>query len=156
MLFVTIEDTDAAMEILVFPKVLDATDAIWEEDKVVLVSGKISDKDGNFKILCDTVTVINQAEVEKFSRVLATRQHNEKLAEKKNDYSKMIITLPSSTSQDILKKLSQYFDRCEAGAIKVFLSINNSRLETAYCIAHSDTLENNLKNIVPEAKVEIY
>ncbi|MDO8240894.1 MAG: DNA polymerase III subunit alpha [Candidatus Moranbacteria bacterium] len=156
MLFVTIEDTDAAMEILVFPKILDTTGAVWEEDKVVLVGGKISDKDGNFKILCDTVTVINQAEVEKFSRILATRKLNEKTPEPKADATKMIITLPSNAEQDVLKKLSQYFDRCDAGALKVYLSINNQKLETPYCITQSNNLETNLKNIIPEAKISIF
>lgn len=152
MLFVTIEDTDAAMEILVFPKILDTTGSIWEEDKVVLASGKISDKDGNFKLLCDSVKIINQDEIDKFRRILATRKSNEK----KSDHSKMIITLPDSADQDVLKKLSQYFDRCEAGATKVYLSINNSRLETPYCISQTEGLETNLKNIVPEAKIELF
>lgn len=156
MLFVTIEDTESSMEVLVFPKVLDTTGAVWEEDKVVLVSGKISDKDGNFKILCDTVTVVNQAEVEKFSRVLATRKLNEKPAEKKADATKIIIALPASADKDTLKKLSQYFDRCDAGTLKVFLAINNQKLETAYCITQSENLETNLKNIVPEAKINIF
>jgi DNA polymerase-3 subunit alpha len=156
MLFVTIEDTEASMEILVFPKILDATGSIWEEDKVILVGGKISDKDGTFKILCDTVTIVNPAEVEKFSRVLATRKHNEKITERKIDATKIIITLPANSDQEVLKKLSQYFDRCEAGVMKVFLSINNQKLETAYCIAQTDSLESNLKNILPEAKISIF
>ncbi|MDZ4385516.1 MAG: OB-fold nucleic acid binding domain-containing protein, partial [Candidatus Moranbacteria bacterium] len=156
MLFVTIEDMDGAMEILVFPKVLDATGAVWEEDKVVLASGKISDKDGNFKILCDSVTVVNQAEVEKFSRILATRKLNEKPVEKKADATKLIITLPGSADKDTLKKLSQYFDRCDAGALKIYLAINNQKLETPYCITQSDNLETNLKNIIPEAKISIF
>ncbi|MDP1883980.1 MAG: DNA polymerase III subunit alpha, partial [Candidatus Moranbacteria bacterium] len=156
MLFVTIEDTDSAMEILVFPKVLEATGAIWEEDKVVLASGKISDKDGNFKILCDSVTVVNQAEVEKFSRVLATRKLNEKPAEKKVDATKMVIALPGSAGKDTLKKLSQYFDRCDAGALKVYLAINDQKLETAYRIAPTDNLKSDLGNIVPEAEINIF
>jgi len=156
MLFVTIADTDAAMEVLVFPKVLDVTGSVWEDDKIVLVSGKISDKDGVFKLLCDSVTVVNQEELEKFKRILATRKTNEKPVEKKNDYTKMIITLPNSTNQDILKKLSQYFDHCESGAVKIYLSINNSRLETPYCISQADGLETNLKNIVPEARIEMF
>jgi len=155
MLFVTIADTDAAIEILVFPKVLDVTGSIWEEDKIVLASGKISDKDGVFKLLCDSVTVVNQDEVEKFSRVLATRKLNEKIPEKKINATKMIITLPHNSDQEILKKLSQYFDRCESGALKIYLSINNQKLETPYCISQTEALESHLKNIVPEAKITL-
>ncbi|EKE11793.1 MAG: hypothetical protein ACD_15C00026G0012 [uncultured bacterium] len=168
MLFVTIEDTESSMEILVFPKVLDVTGAVWEEDKVVLASGKISDKDGNFKILCDSVKAINQIEVENFMRVLATQKANggtinpdKSIASKTSSHKKadeprkIIITLPSSANQESLKKLSQYFNRCEVGSAKIYLSINNSRLETPYCINQSENLENNLKTIIPEATIEI-
>lgn len=163
MLFVTIEDTDANMEILVFPKILDTTGAIWEEDKAILASGKISDKDGNFKLLCDSVKVINQAEVENFSRILATRKRNGEFSADRNKQdapkksgTKMIINLPNSSGQDTLKKLSQYFDSCEAGALKIFLSINNQKLETAYCINQTENLEHDIKNIIPEAKLNIF
>lgn len=165
MLFVTIEDTDANMEILVFPKILDATGAIWEEDKAILASGKISDKDGNFKLLCDSVKTINQAEVENFRRILATRKSNGEALKKnpstaptqssKKDGTRLIISLPNSSNQDVLKKLSQYFNTCESGVLKIFLSINNQKLETAYCITHTENLEHDIKNIIPEAELNI-
>src|SRR5690606_25430451 len=63
MLFVTLEDTEGSLEILVFPKVLEATSSIWEEDKIVLASGKLSNKDGEYKILCDSVKTVGQEDL---------------------------------------------------------------------------------------------
>ena len=51
MLFATLSDTTADIEILVFPKTLEKTSEIWEEDKHVLVVGKKSDRDENPKII---------------------------------------------------------------------------------------------------------
>jgi DNA polymerase-3 subunit alpha len=58
MLFVEIEDTTGRIEALVFPTVLEQTATAWQEEKVVLISGRLSDRDGNLKILCDDVKVL--------------------------------------------------------------------------------------------------
>ncbi|MBI4708736.1 MAG: DNA polymerase III subunit alpha [Candidatus Portnoybacteria bacterium] len=59
MLFVTIEDTKAKIEVLVFPKTLEQTATLWQEDKPIIVSGRLDDKDGNLKILCEEVRELN-------------------------------------------------------------------------------------------------
>ena len=54
MLFVKIEDDTAAMEILVFPNLLEKTQSLWVEGQAVIVSGRLSDKDREMKILANT------------------------------------------------------------------------------------------------------
>ena len=139
-----------------------------------MASGKISDKDGSFKLLCDTVKVVNENEVENFKRVLNTQKANggykephqnpplpsgEDVAysrQERENQNKLIITLPPNFDKSILKNLSTFFDRCDLGAMKVYLSIGNSKLETPYCIKNSEELEKALKIIVPEGKVDIW
>ncbi|NQV00514.1 MAG: DNA polymerase III subunit alpha [Parcubacteria group bacterium] len=58
MLFVEIEDTTGRIEALVFPNTLERTSMSWQEEKIVLVGGRLSDRDGNLKILCDSVKVL--------------------------------------------------------------------------------------------------
>ena len=53
MLFVKIEDTSNSLEILVFPTLLKTTSHIWTEGKAVAVSGKVSTKDNEIKILAN-------------------------------------------------------------------------------------------------------
>ena len=153
MLFVAIEDTDSRMEILVFPKTLEANGAVWEEDKIIIASGKISNKDGLFKLLADSAKVIDQKEVEKFQRIRATQKINGQ-KEKERLGTKLIITLPENFNKDILKQLSVLFDGCQLGATKVYLNIGESKLETPYCINQADGLETALKAILPEGKIE--
>jgi DNA polymerase III subunit alpha len=175
MLFVTIEDIDSRIELLVFPKVLEDNGSVFEEEKVILATGKVSDKDGNFKILLDSAKVITPQELEKFKRILATQKTNghqnnplRPLAGEggptyvrpdegniKNNKSKLVITLPPNFSKEILKKLSTHFDKCENGSMKVYLNIGNTKLETPYCIKEIDDIEQDLKNIVSNGKVEI-
>ncbi len=53
MAFVELEDLTGRLELVVFPNVYAKLADLWEEDKVIWVNGKVSDKDGSLKILCD-------------------------------------------------------------------------------------------------------
>ena len=53
MLFVTLEDLTAKAEVLVFPKVLAKNPSLWHAEKILIVRGRLSDKDGVPKVLCE-------------------------------------------------------------------------------------------------------
>jgi len=53
MLFVKLEDTSASTEILVFPKLLARNPGLWQTEKALFIRGRISDKDGQTKIICE-------------------------------------------------------------------------------------------------------
>ena len=59
MMFITLEDTAGSVEVLVFPKILESTRDFWQEGEMVIVQGKISEKDSAPKILCDNVKILN-------------------------------------------------------------------------------------------------
>jgi DNA polymerase-3 subunit alpha len=59
MLFVRLEDSKSKIEVIVFPNVLDRTATIWQEDKIVLITGKVNDRDEEVKIICDNVEEIS-------------------------------------------------------------------------------------------------
>jgi DNA polymerase-3 subunit alpha len=162
MLFVTIEDVDGKIEILVFPKVLETTGSIWEEERVVLASGKISNKDGVFKLLCDSAQVVTPEEIEKFKRILQTQKTNgvfEKSPRLEEDAEKLdsslIISLPANSNQDMLKKLSALFDQLTIGQTKIFLEINGSKLKTPYSITLPENIQSMIERIIPAGKVKI-
>ena len=56
MAFVQLEDLQGAIEIIVFPKLYEETREMWQTDKIVIVTGSIDCKDGNSKILADSIT----------------------------------------------------------------------------------------------------
>ena len=55
MAFAKIQDFWNTMEVIVFPEKLDETRRVWEENKVILVAGKMSTRDGETKLICDSV-----------------------------------------------------------------------------------------------------
>jgi len=181
MLFVTIEDLNGKIELLVFPQTLERLEGVLGEDKMILAEGKLSDKDGDFKLIIDSAKEITQPEMENFKRIQATRKLSEQRTtisdqkslsnphfskgevkkspfsrwNSKEGFSKILITLPAKSSQDILKKLSQFFDKCTLGGMRVYVSINGSRLETPYCVEHFEGLQESLKKLIPDGRIDM-
>ncbi|HCP08439.1 MAG TPA: DNA polymerase III subunit alpha [Candidatus Moranbacteria bacterium] len=154
MAFVTIEDLKGRIELLVFPNALETTGAVWQEEKIILADGKLSDKDGLFKLIVDDAKVINDQEMEDFKRVLATQEKNLK-TDKKIEAVKIIITLPPQADKSVIGRLSQLFDTCNLGETKVFLNINNTKIQTAYSLKLDNSILENIKNIIPEIKIDL-
>ena len=59
MLFVKIEDATSNVEVLVFPRLLEANSEVWQEGRVVLLEGKVSNKDEEIKFLANKVQVLS-------------------------------------------------------------------------------------------------
>ncbi|MEG1269079.1 MAG: DNA polymerase III subunit alpha [Oscillospiraceae bacterium] len=60
MAFVNIEDMTGAMEMMVFPKILEEYAKVLKENSIVVVSGRISVKeDDAIKLICDNVITID-------------------------------------------------------------------------------------------------
>ncbi len=53
MIFSIIEDLTSKIEVVVFPNVLEKNPEDWKENNIVVASGKINDRDGSLKLLCD-------------------------------------------------------------------------------------------------------
>ncbi|MFH1980076.1 MAG: DNA polymerase III subunit alpha [Patescibacteria group bacterium] len=65
MLFVKIENAMKSIEVLVFPRLLQETSDIWEENKAVICQGKLSDKDQEIKMLVNRVAELNLENIQK-------------------------------------------------------------------------------------------
>ncbi len=58
MIFTWVEDLTGKIETVVFPNILEANPDAFVENRVLVISGKLNDRDGVPKILCDTVRPI--------------------------------------------------------------------------------------------------
>jgi len=55
MLFSWLEDLTSKIEVVVFPTILEKYPEAWQENSILIIKGKISERDGAPKILCDEV-----------------------------------------------------------------------------------------------------
>jgi DNA polymerase-3 subunit alpha len=58
MLFMNLEDDSSKIEVVVFPRVIEKNPSAFKENKIVLVSGRVDNRDGVFKFICEEVEEI--------------------------------------------------------------------------------------------------
>ena len=151
MYFVVIEDLKGKIELLVFPKVLERIASLWEEEKAILADGRLSDKDGVYKLIVDNAKEINQAEIENHLRVEATK----KIRRNQQDKNTLIVTLPENAKPEMIHELSEFFKSCPNGNCKVFLHHQSNKLETPFSIDNNSELLEKIKEIIQDGKLEI-
>ncbi|NTU98828.1 DNA polymerase III subunit alpha [Candidatus Falkowbacteria bacterium] len=63
MLFVKIEDQASSVEALVFPSLLKVSADVWQDGKIILCQGKLSDKDSEIKLLANKAVLLQQDDI---------------------------------------------------------------------------------------------
>ncbi|MBZ9572198.1 DNA polymerase III subunit alpha [Patescibacteria group bacterium] len=58
MLFLTLEDLTDKIEVIAFPSVIKKNPAPFQENKIVLISGRVDNRDGAPKIICEEIEEI--------------------------------------------------------------------------------------------------
>ena len=76
MLFVKIEDSSGSIETLIFPSLYKQNPPLWQEDKIVLVQGRLSDKDGEVKVLCRIAWEITPENIQQVIRQSGQQPNN--------------------------------------------------------------------------------
>lgn len=148
MNFVTIEDGTGKIEILVFPKTLEKNPDLWQEEKIVLVKGRISDKDGEMKLICSEAFAVDETEMEKFksnkksgsSDFFASpgqRNSLQTLYPIKKDTplnKKIVLQIKESFTKETLQKVSHLIKTAPAGFHSVCFLKDQKKLVTPYRI----------------------
>jgi len=53
MLFIKLEDLTAKAEVVIFPNLLERNPKALQENKIIFVSGRVDDRNGELKIVAD-------------------------------------------------------------------------------------------------------
>jgi len=64
MLFAKLEDPTGALEVLVFPSILQSNPSVWQEDAVIAMRCRMSDKDGETKLICQRALVLDDNNIQ--------------------------------------------------------------------------------------------
>jgi DNA polymerase-3 subunit alpha len=166
MLFVKFEDTSGGTELIVFPSILKINPMIWQEDKMLIVQGKISDKDGESKLLVNRADEVNDENlmdtIRKYQSLGNYQGYNDfnyPGAKTKSEiilclnlrHNEISIPIKSSTSSMTMENLKGFFER-NRGEFKVYLDIFDSRptkkIETPYFIRFDESIQKKIEDIV--------
>ncbi len=144
MLFVRIEDLTAGIEVLVFPRLLEQQPELWQENKVLLIEGNVSDKDGIPKILADKAMELNKENLEQLSPLPQKR---------------LVIKIPSHTSRKNLLTLKNIIIKALPGDHRVCLEINQGNkvqiIKTNFRVSFNPALNKQIEGLLGIRSIEI-
>ncbi len=156
MCFVAIDDAGGQkIEVIVFPKTLDQYAGLIEEGNIILVTGRVSDKDASMKVIADEIRIVNRDEIEKYESLESARKTND---EREMNHRKIFIKLPRKTSSDLLRKVSDILSQAPKGNSRIYLELENnnsagrSHLETPYRIEYGKEIAAKINEVLNIAK----
>jgi DNA polymerase-3 subunit alpha len=150
MLFVNIEDTYGSIEAIVFPSVYSETKDTWVENAEVLISGTVSNKEGEAKVICNEVKALSMQIIDDLKKRLK-KINLETQAQAKN----LFIFFKKIVTADTINQLNTILKNA-SGQSKVFLAVpideqKFRKIETNYYVNFND--ENLQKQISGLAEV---
>ena len=143
MLFARIEDASSGIEVLVFPSILKADSSVWLEDKVIMMNCRLSDKDGEVKLICNQAKELNAKNISAVIKELdllaksgnGNHNHNGFWRKKFNQQAdspkrellvsgNAFILMPAAAVNGVSLKLKEVFN-ANPGKYKVILMVKN-------------------------------
>ena len=170
MAFVKLEDiAGEERELVVFPSVYKDTSDVWQQQKVILASGRINavDKDGNNldepKILVETAKVVSLEDAKNYVTTGHKQQFKQKspkkvkkLADKDEESVKRLyLRLDDASNNEILQNIKKLLD-VNLGDTEAVLVLGADKqiIKLPQLINASDSLINEIKEILGSDKVK--
>ena len=142
MAFVTIEDLEGEMNLIVFPKTFYEYRSEIYEDNIVQVLGRISVKE-------DEITVI----ATKFTKLV---EHNYELLSALNGDGRMIeMTIPTGKSEIELNELREFIKKLGSGRGNIRVKMINGERESTLSLMMNEEIYEELKKRVGEDNIKI-
>ncbi|MFA6215215.1 MAG: DNA polymerase III subunit alpha [Patescibacteria group bacterium] len=167
MLFVRIEDNTSGMEVLVFPSILKADPNLWQEDKIVMMNCRLSDKDGETKLICNQVKELDSKNVSAVLEELddlthsnsgyVKRHFNNGFSHKNSAKHELLINgnayvlLPAVLDGALSNQLKGIFNQYP-GKFKLFLVIKSpegfKKVATNFLVSGSKEMKTDLESLL--------
>ena len=180
MLFAEIEDLTGKCEAIVFPRVLNETVSSWDVDRVLVVSGRPQDKDGQMKVLVETAYEITPQNIDEIAGEEDRAAYNvprttETLASEANpnpdalgtkyevrstpdEVRSISLHVRATLPESVILKLRRVFDE-HVGIYQVYFLIDDvdgqRRIKSSAKIAWSEEIVKQIEAILGPGTVKI-
>lgn len=145
MAFVKIEDATGEVEVLVFPKLLEAHPELWEEDTMVVVNGTMSDKDAQRKILGNAAAELNMENPEATRNDLLVSESVN--GGRHRNTSFVLITIPRGTARASFESLKKYLQTIP-GPDRVVLRIKGERVAVSVAVRYNQEAKQQIEQLL--------
>jgi len=139
MAFFTLEDSSGSVEVLVFPKLMPKAVELLELERVVQVTGRLTDKDGEFKLIADDIKELPNDET--YFVALSELEKNKQV----------VIYMHTGADAGVLNDIKKVIE-ANPGNAQVYLQVggvgqNGKRIKTKSQVRLSDELLSGLKAV---------
>lgn len=128
MAFAYIEDKSGTIEVILFPTIYQKYKDLINEDKILLFTGKVNDKDGIPKFLVDDIKEFGQTTIPSAPPSVTIR-------------------IPATVSEDVFVELKKIFEQ-HPGELEVNLMINQQRVKTPFRVNVDDEFRNQVSDLI--------
>ncbi|MBI3954698.1 hypothetical protein HY333_01500, partial [Candidatus Collierbacteria bacterium] len=131
MAFATLEDDTSTVDLVIFPKLFAKNPSFWQEEKALLVTGKVDNRDSTLSILVDEVEEIDP---------------NQSLPDQLFE-----IDIPRGTPKEILVKINELL-KSYPGKDRIIILIPNGgppkRLTLPYTVNYTEELKLKVNKLI--------
>lgn len=150
MCFADLEDLGGSMELVVFPNTFTQHRALLLPEQIVLVRGKVSDKDGELKLLVDSIKSITDPELRSWASQNGTAPISNSIQSKV-----LKIKIPNAASPLIFTRLKDVFVKFP-GTTQVSLLIPDREgvireVKTSFAVRGDDEFKRQLRDLLRES-----
>ncbi|MBX4191584.1 MAG: DNA polymerase III subunit alpha [Candidatus Doudnabacteria bacterium] len=128
MAFVDFEDTSGTIEVIVFPSLFAKYKDLLVDGKILLITGKLSEKDGEPKFLADELREFGQQNLP-------------------SEPTSITIKIPEAATDELFGALKQLFESAP-GEMMVNLIIKEQKVRTPFRVNFNDELKVKIKEIL--------
>lgn len=163
MVFAKLEDMTGDLEVVIFPRTYKEKPEIWEADKILVVSGRVQEKDGEWKLLAEAgyeVTDDNIDDVAKYVTQPSQQQTEEEAAVDAAKMQAVNLWLRAQLPESMLLKLRTVLDKYP-GQYRVYFTIDHpggkQKILSSYRISFNELIAKELEGLLgPETvKAEV-
>ncbi|PIT90554.1 MAG: DNA polymerase III subunit alpha [Candidatus Komeilibacteria bacterium CG10_big_fil_rev_8_21_14_0_10_41_13] len=149
MVFLTLLDETGSVEVLVFSSVLDKLAIDLVEEKIFLVEGKITDKEGETKVIADNISPVDVSK-----KIPPPSPADNAKTAKKETEDKVIIMIDKNRTQEIIPPLKKLLDKYP-GQTKVMLKLNGQTVKLDQSVKVSGDFTFELSEIVGQDNFQV-
>lgn len=147
MVFATVEDQTGTVEVLVFPRALATEPALWTEEQLVLIEGRVSDRDGVPKVLCERAELLRR-----------NADPEPRLVPEGLPRPYVILTTPTG-QRETLMQLKELLTALPPGPVQVYLRMPKGdtvdTVRTSFSITLNDEARTRMTDLLGTDAVEL-
>ncbi len=154
MAFVTLQDMEGSVEMLVFPKTYEVTKEIWKVGTVVAIVGKTPDEEGDNKVFVENVHVLSPENVESIGRQFTMGLQDRRKKEPKAQAPERNVSIVV-TEEELLRRTNDFKTIFEdhPGEYLVLFVVDGQVIKTGSKISMDEECRESLEVLVPPERI---